>query len=134
MVLPIVPLVLIGSIIADSLVNAYATYDSTKSSDKSLDASYNYIASSFRENEKFWEDYYKNTGKRPLYPYRSGAVNDVSQLYSIDSALNMNKNARLQSIANIGASGAYGYGLYDSKTYHLRKQKRITSDIRYFGR
>lgn len=30
------------------------------------------------ENQKYWADYKKNTGKSPRYPYRSGAYYDYT--------------------------------------------------------
>lgn len=32
------------------------------------------------ENERYWDDYYKNTGHRPRYPMRAGAYNDLARL------------------------------------------------------
>lgn len=29
-----------------------------------------------KENERYWNDYYENTGITPLYPYRAGSYND----------------------------------------------------------
>lgn len=123
MVIPLIPAILMGTMIADALVGAYATYDNTKQSNRVLDASATYIGQSFQENERYWADYFKNTGRRPLYPYRAGAVNDISQLYNIDYARTMNKNSIIQSGSNIGSAGAFGYGMYDSKNYHNRRKR-----------
>lgn len=35
-----------------------------------------------QENKKFWDTYYKNTGFRPRYPYRAGAVNNYGSLFN----------------------------------------------------
>lgn len=34
------------------------------------------------DNKRFWDDYYKNTGFKPRYPYRSGYYDWVSDLSS----------------------------------------------------
>lgn len=45
------------------------------------------------ENERFWNDYKKNTGVTPLYPYRAGAVTDnVGQ--NLESALRILRKFR----------------------------------------
>lgn len=31
------------------------------------------------ENRQFWNDYYRNTGYRPRYPFRSGAYDDLNE-------------------------------------------------------
>lgn len=36
----------------------------------------------YNDVNRFWSDYYKNTGFKPRYPYKSGSVYDVGQLYS----------------------------------------------------
>lgn len=115
------PAIILAAMVAGALVDVYATEKNTKASDKALNYSSAYINSQFQENERYWRDYYKNTGVRPKYPYRSGAVNDISQLYYNDASKLMNKNARYQSYAGVGTSMAYGYGMGDSAKYHNRK-------------
>lgn len=39
-----------------------------------------------KENERYWSDYYDNTGITPLYPIRAGNYNDY-----IGSALDVNQ-------------------------------------------
>lgn len=41
-----------------------------------VNAYYQYGA--MKENERYWNDYYRNTGKKPLYPYRSGSMYNPS--------------------------------------------------------
>lgn len=120
-----IALVMAGAMIADALVSVYNNYDTTKASNKTLDAQSLYTNQAFAENEGYWNDYYKNTGRRPLYPYRSGAVNDVSQLYAINAGYVNNNAMRRQSMFNVGTASAYAYGMYDSKRYHNRKTNYV---------
>lgn len=46
---------------------------------------YDYVKAMQDENTRFWSDYYKNTGIKPLYPYRAGAVNNIGNLYRAKS-------------------------------------------------
>lgn len=39
-----------------------------------------------QENERYWSDYYENTGIVPKYPYRAGSYNDY-----IGTALDVNQ-------------------------------------------
>lgn len=32
-----------------------------------------YTVGQFRDNKKYWNDYYRNTGRRPRYAYKSGS-------------------------------------------------------------
>lgn len=44
-----------------------------------------------KENERYWSDYYDNTGISPLYPYRAGSYNDYigSALTASQGVLNL---------------------------------------------
>lgn len=43
---------------------------------------YQYQSGALKENERYWQDYYRNTGVKPLYPYRSGYYQNSAFLYS----------------------------------------------------
>lgn len=115
------PAILFGVMVADALVSAYNNSQNVKASEKVLDATSAYINGQFSENNRYWQDYEKNTGRLPLYPYRTGAVNDISQLYNVDYGRTMNKGILRSSVTGVGTSAAFGYGMYDSKNYHKRK-------------
>lgn len=53
-----------------------------------LDMGYNAYRrlENMKENERYWSDYYENTGITPLYPNRAGAYNDY-----IGTALDVNQ-------------------------------------------
>lgn len=38
------------------------------------------------DNERYWADYYKNTGITPRYPYRTGYYQNYGSLYSAELA------------------------------------------------
>nr|CRY97149.1 hypothetical protein [uncultured prokaryote] len=44
-----------------------------------------------RDTRRFWADYYRNTGFKPMYPYRAGVYdwmnNDISAIYSIKKVM-----------------------------------------------
>lgn len=68
----------------------------------------NYERNYARENEQYWKEYEKNTGKTARYPYRSGVNYDLSTFY------NTQRNIR-ESYASTGrmfGSALYGAGLY----------------------
>ena len=64
-------------------------------------ASYDYTANRFRENERFWADYKKNTGLTPRYPYRAGAVNNLGQLYAYQGGFAKNVSQGAKSISKL---------------------------------
>lgn len=43
---------------------------------------YQYQKGALQENERYWQDYYRNTGVKPRYPYRSGYYQNSAFLYS----------------------------------------------------
>lgn len=46
---------------------------------------YSYTQNRFAENSRFWSDYERNTGVKVRYPYRSGAVNNLGELYTANA-------------------------------------------------
>lgn len=62
------------------------------------------------ENERYWNDYKKNTGYYPRYPRRAGAYNDrvgvvLDSLAGVSSGLNTGFSGYYRS-----QQGQYGYG------------------------
>lgn len=43
---------------------------------------YQFQSGALQENERYWQDYYRNTGVKPRYPYRSGYYQNSAFLYS----------------------------------------------------
>lgn len=39
----------------------------------------------YKDTTRFWEDYYKNTGYRPRYPYKSGAIYNIGSVYQAEA-------------------------------------------------
>lgn len=56
--------------IFSGVLSIYSMLDSYNARNKTIEYTYN----SNKEVERFWDDYYRNTGYRPIYPYKSGAV------------------------------------------------------------
>lgn len=59
------------------------------------------------ENRRYWADYFKNTGKLPRYPMRSGAEYNLSNLYGSLSRSASATASKYRALANVGVSGAY---------------------------
>lgn len=112
---------MLGVMVADALNNFAVTAENNGYFQKYVDSAQNYTDATQRENTRYWDDYLKNTGKTPKYPYRSGAVNDISQLYNLDYQRVSGNNSVYQAGTNVGTAGAYGYSMYDSKRYHTTK-------------
>lgn len=47
-----------------------------------------YSAGKAYDNYRFWSDYYRNTGYRPRYPFRSGSFdwmsNNIATIYAVN--------------------------------------------------
>lgn len=53
------------------------------------------------ENERYWNDYYRNTGVRPVYPFRAGDYTDYGYVLSaVGTGVNI--------FDRIGAKNIYG--------------------------
>lgn len=66
-------------------------------------STYNFYQNSQRqaENQRYWNDYEKNTGIRPRYPYRTGSYYDYGYMLSYASDMS--------NVANrIAAKEIYG--------------------------
>lgn len=78
----------------------YKGYQNKKISDYER----SYYDSLYRENQRFYSDYLKNTGFSPRYPQRSGAVPNMSALYRAQ----WNSSSWYFGGLSSGISGAYG--------------------------
>lgn len=128
-----IPIALAGVAIGSAAYSAYRTWESTKASDKKADQTINYQLGAFYENSQYWQDYKRNTGKSPKYPYRSGSVYDLSSLYGAEAQKINNSLARDTSIANVGTTTAYS-GLYGYSSYNAGRYKgKINSGLPPLG-
>lgn len=59
-------------------LDLYRAYGQRKVAQANLD----YLSRQEKENKRFFDDYYKNTGIRPKYPVRSGASYNYGALYN----------------------------------------------------
>lgn len=71
------------------IANAVTMYNATQK--------YSYYKGYSAETSKYWDDYYKNTGYRPRYKYRSGYENLYDE----------NATAQVGSIIHTGANSIY---------------------------
>lgn len=73
------------------------------------------------ENRRYWQDYYKNTGKLPRYPMRAGAEYNLSGLYSSITAKNSAIASKYRAMANVGTSGtSFLAGMYTRPAYKYK--------------
>lgn len=128
-----IPAVLAGIAIGSAVYSAYRTWESTKASDTKQNQIIDYQLGSFYENQRYWQDYYKNTGKQAKYPYRSGATYNLSSLYGAEAQKLNNQLARDSSVANVGTTTAYS-GLYGYSSYNAGRYKgKINSGLPPLG-
>lgn len=66
-------------------------------------SNYNYQKAALDENERYWNDYIRNTGVKPRYPYRSGMYQNSAFLYS----------GLVRSHTSLIDSGSRRFNLYD---------------------
>ena len=92
---PLIPVAIGLSIGASTISGLARTYYGSKSAHTGLD----YQLKAQRENSKYWSDYYKNTGFRPRYQYRSGAIWNPSAIASYQSSLSSAPYSYLGSLS-----------------------------------
>lgn len=92
------PLLLAGTMAAGVLVNAYDAYRTHQVNAVAMD----YQKGLQNEITRYWGDYYRNTGFRPRYPYRAGAVFDTSALYRMSYQNTMSVVRAFQPFGSIG--------------------------------
>lgn len=69
-----------------------------------------------KENERFWNDYYKNTGFKARYPYRAGSVYNTSSLYS----------SYASAVGAWSPIIGFGYGQYQARGKQYRGNPSYT--------
>lgn len=94
--------------LVNALMNIGTDLYSRPLEQKSQNYQIGYERASALENERYWRDYEKNTGKKPLYPYRTGAAYDYSTLYNTE----FYKRSSQGSLGRNIGSALYGAGLY----------------------
>lgn len=77
-----IPFLLAAGTATSLALQIYSTWEGYNARNKTID----YTHKSNTEVERFWNDYYRNTGYRPLYPYRSGAVVNEGYIDSLYAA------------------------------------------------
>lgn len=103
-----VPLVVATSLLLGSLVNLYANYNTAKSTMRTAEYNMAYAMRGYRENARYWDDYFKNTGFRPRYPVRSGADYNLGSYYAGESARIGAVGKVLTSGSHVLTGGAFG--------------------------
>lgn len=109
--MPLIPIVAGVATAANLVIGAlgiYATYQSYQANQKTIQYAETYNA----EIAKFWDDYYKNTGYRPLYPYKTGSATNEGYLNSLYAAN--------WSAASSMAGGVFNTG---QKIHNIYKQR-----------
>lgn len=84
--------------LASSGVSLYGMYENFLANQKAIDYANKYNA----EIQRFWNDYYKNTGYRPLYPYKSGSVVNEATLAHLYASNYSSASAMMGGVFNIG--------------------------------
>lgn len=105
---PIIPIIAGVSFGASTIYDIYTNWKNLQYQKGALD-----------ENRRYWDDYIRNTGVQPRYPYRSGLYQNTSFLYS----------GVVRSHTSLVSVGERGFNLYSSTD---RAQKR--ADRRAVGR
>lgn len=77
--------ILAAGTIASAGAGAYKTYRGTKTASANLA----YQMAMQRENTRYWNEYYKNTGYRPRYPYRSGYVYNPTTINNLQNTIDV---------------------------------------------
>lgn len=105
MVAPVI--VIAGAMAGSAILNYVLNEGVAKSQIKQAEYTADYTRRYNIENRRYWADYFKNTGKLPRYPMRSGAEYNLSSLYGSITAKNSATASRYRALANVGVSGAY---------------------------
>lgn len=103
-----IPAVIAAAVAVGTLINLYGNVQSAKSTIRTAEYNQAYAMRGYVENERYWDDYFKNTGYRPLYPVRSGAYYNLGSYYAGESARAGAYSKVLSSIGHVGTAGAYG--------------------------
>lgn len=77
--------ILAAGTIAGAGAGAYKTYRGTKTASANLA----YQMAMQKENARYWNEYYKNTGFRPRYPYRSGYVYNPTSMNNLQNVIDV---------------------------------------------
>lgn len=103
-----VPAVIAGAIAVGSLLSLLGNVKSAQSTIRSAQYNMGYAMRGYTENSRYWDDYFKNTGYRSLYPVRSGAYYNLGSYYAGESARAGAYSKVLSSLGHVGTAGAYG--------------------------
>lgn len=103
-----VPAVIAAAVALGTLMSLYGNVRSAQATNRLASYNQDYAMRGFVENERYWNDYFKNTGYRPLYPIRSGAYYNLSSYYQGESARAGAYSKVLSSIGHVGTAGSYG--------------------------
>lgn len=107
MVAPVI--VVAGAMAGSSVLNYVLNRGVANSQIRQADYTADYARRYNQENSRYWADYYKNTGKLPRYPMRSGAEYNLSAYYGALTQRNSAVASKYRSLANVGVSGAFAY-------------------------
>lgn len=106
-----------GSAILNYVLNKGVAESQIKTSNYIADYSRRYN----KENNRYWADYYKNTGKAPRYPMRAGAEYNLASMYSANTSAMSARASVYRSMMNVGTSGAFALGsFYSRPAYNYR--------------
>lgn len=114
------PAIVAGILAAGTAVSVGASTYKTYKGVKTADANLVYQRAMERDNSQFWRDYYKNTGFRPQYRYRSGYVYNPTQINNLMNTIDVAPASYAQGMSYGAMSLASLYRpqmLYQSTPY-----------------
>lgn len=100
--------ILAAGTIASTGAGAYKTYRGTKTASANLA----YQMAMQKENTRYWNEYYKNTGFRPRYRYRSGYVYNPMSINNLRNTLDVAPASYVSGFSTGARSLAGLYGRY----------------------
>lgn len=104
----VAPVIVVAGAMAGSAILNYVLNEGVANSQiRQAEYTADYTRRYNRENKQYWSDYYKNTGKLPRYPMRSGVEYNLSSLYGSYTSRNAAIASKYRALANVGVSGAH---------------------------
>lgn len=104
----VAPVIVVAGAMAGSAILNYVLNEGVANSQiRQAEYTADYTRRYNQENRKYWADYYKNTGKLPRYPMRSGAEYNLGSLYGAYTSRNSAIASKYRAFANVGVSGSH---------------------------
>lgn len=104
-VVPVIPILAGAYFAVSATAGLYSSYKNIQ-----------YQNSAMKENERFWNDYYRSTGYKARYPYRAGSVYNTSSLYG----------SYASAVGAWSPIVGYGYGQYQARGNKYRGNPSYT--------